>query len=122
MEENNQKNTLAYDIGVRIAEIRRSHNVTQEALAEMLDVSPKHISHTECGTSSLSVKNLKQFCEIFHCSLDYIVTGKTTEKVLSQIPDAVVKILYSDDEEELDRLNRYLQIYSELLNRSKDKI
>ena len=119
MEKNN---TLAYDIGVRIAEIRRSHNVTQEALAEMLDVSPKHISHTECGTSSLSVKNLKQFCEIFHCSLDYIVTGKTPEKVLSQIPDAVVKILYSDDEEELDRLNRYLQIYSELLNRSKDKI
>ncbi|MGN1111709.1 MAG: helix-turn-helix domain-containing protein, partial [Acutalibacteraceae bacterium] len=40
-------------IGKRIAEIRRSHNVTQEELADHLGVSPKHISHTECGTSSL---------------------------------------------------------------------
>ncbi len=114
-----EENKLSYDMGMRIADIRRSHNVTQEALSEMLDVSPKHISHTECGTSSLSVKNLKQFCEIFHCSLDYIVTGKTTDKVLSQIPDTIVEILYSDDKEELNRLNRYLQIYAELLNRSK---
>lgn len=114
-----EENTLSYAIGARIAEIRRAHNVTQEALAEMLDVSPKHISHTECGTSSLSVKNLKQFCEIFHCSLDYIVTGKTTDKVLSRIPDAIVQILYSDDEEELDRLNRFLQIYAELMDHAK---
>ena len=114
-----EENTLSYDIGTRIAEIRRSHNVTQEALSEMLAISPKHISHTECGTSSLSVKNLKQFCEIFHCSLDYIVTGKTTDEVLSQIPDTIVQILYSDDKEELDRLNRYLQIYVELMNRAK---
>lgn len=114
-----EENTLSYDIGTRIAEIRRSHNITQEVLAEMLDVSPKHISHTECGTSSLSVKNLKQFCEIFHCSLDYIVTGKTTDKVLAQIPDTIVQILYSDDKEELDRLNRFLKIYVELMNREK---
>lgn len=40
-----EEKTLSYDIGTRIAEIRRSHNVTQEVLSEMLDVSPKHQSH-----------------------------------------------------------------------------
>ena len=69
---------------------------------------------------SLSVKNLKQFCEIFHCSLDYVVTGKTTDQILSKIPDTIVEILYSDDTEELERSNRYLQIYVELMNHSKD--
>lgn len=31
-------------IGKRLAEIRRSHHVTQETLADRLGVSPKHIS------------------------------------------------------------------------------
>lgn len=108
------ENTLAISMGARIAEIRRSHNVTQEALAEVLDVSPKHISHTECGTSTLSLKDLVQFCNLFHCSLDYVVLGKTTDEILSQIPASIVQILYSDNKEELDRLNRYLQVYAEL--------
>ena len=56
---------------------------------------------------------------MFHCSLDYIVTGKTTDAILSQIPDTIVQILYSDDKEELDHLNRYLQIYVELMNHAK---
>ena len=66
-------------IGKRIAEIRKSHNITQETLADQLGVSPKHISHTECGKSSLSLKNLIEFCHLYDCSLDYIVTGKTTD-------------------------------------------
>lgn len=107
--------SLSTDMGMRIAEIRRSHNVTQEALSEMLDVTPKHISHTERGTSTLSLKNLIQFCEIFHCSMDYVVAGKAMDSILSQLPDSIVQILYSDNEEEKDRLNRYLQIYAELL-------
>ena len=85
----------------------------------MLDVSPKHISHTECGTSSLSLKNLVQFCEIFHCSLDYIVFGKTADEVLAKIPDGITQILYSDNTTEQDRLNRYLEIYIELLEARK---
>lgn len=110
---------FSLDMGLRIAEIRRSHNVTQEALSEMLDVSPKHISHTECGTSTLSLKNLVQFCEIFHCSLDYVVMGKTTDDTLRQIPGEVIQILYSEDEKQLDRLKRYLQIYAELVSQAK---
>lgn len=62
------ENTLAMEMGMRIADTRRAHNVTQEALSEMLDVSPKHISHTECGTSSLSLKILLRFLMVLHKS------------------------------------------------------
>ena len=104
-------------MGMRIAEIRRSNNMTQESLADLLDVSPKHISHTECGTSSLSLKNLIQFCNIFHCSLDYIVSGTTADDVLGKLPIEIVQILHTDNSTELERLGRYLDIYVELLNR-----
>jgi len=104
-------------IGRRIAEVRRAHNVTQEALADMLGVSSKHISHTENATSSLSLKNFIQFCTIFNCSFDYLIFGKDYNETLSKLPDEIVKILNSGSKEEIDQLNRYLQIYIELKNK-----
>lgn len=103
-------------ISTRIADIRRSHKVTQEALAEMLDVSPKHISHVENATSNLSLKNLIQFCTIFDCSFDYVIFGKQNNEALSKLPDEIVQILYTGTSRELDCLRRYLQIYIELKN------
>lgn len=109
------ENDFLIPIGKRIAEIRRSNKVTQESLADKLGVSPKHISHTECGTSSLSLKNLIEFCNLFGCSLDYIIFGKAENTALSKLPDEISKILYTGTEQEINRLNRYLQIYVELM-------
>lgn len=111
------ENNILVSIGKRISEIRRSHNITQEKLSDMLNISPKHVSHTECGTSCLSLKNLIEFCNIFNCSLDYIVFGKKEDTVLSKLPDEIVDILYTGNEKELERLIRYLQIYVELSNK-----
>ena len=108
------ENNFLIPIGKRMAEIRRSHKITQEALADKLGVSPKHISHTECGTSSLSLKNLIEFCNLFHCSLDYIVFGKTTDDAISKLPEEISNILHTGSSNDIERLNRYLQIYIEL--------
>ena len=108
-----ERDTLS-DIGARIAEVRRSHKITQEALADMLGVSPKHISHVENATSCLSLKNLILFCTAFHCSLDYIIFGKQNNEALSRLPDGIVKILNTGSGDDVDRLNRYLHVYIEL--------
>lgn len=110
------ENNFLIPIGRRISEIRRSHNMTQETLAERLGVSPKHISHTECGTSSLSLKNLMEFCNLFNCSLDFIIFGKIENDALAKLPEEITNILYTGTDKEVERLNRYLQIYIELLD------
>lgn len=110
-------NELLYDIGKRIAEIRQAHKMTQAELSEKLGVSPKHISHTECGTSMLSLKNLIEFCNLFHCSLDYLVFGKQENSVLSKLPDEVANLICTGTEKDIDLLNRYLQFYVELLKK-----
>ena len=89
--------------------------MTQENLAEKLGVSPKHISHIECGTSSLSLKSLIEFCKIFDCSMDYIIFGNSESKLLSKLPSEITDILHTGTDADLDRLNRYLQVYVELL-------
>ena len=114
---NNTNNLEA--IGKRISLTRRAKGMTQETLAEKLGVSPKHISHIECGTSSLSLKSLIEFCKIFDCSMDYIVFGNSESKLLSKLPSEFTDILHTGTDAELDRLNRYLQVYVELLPNHK---
>ena len=56
---------LYAQIGQRIVQIRRSNNLTQYQLAEMLDISVKHCSAIERGKSTGS-KNRIQFYPAFH--------------------------------------------------------
>lgn len=112
----NMENDILAAIGTRIAEIRRQNKVTQEALADMLGVSPKHISHVENATSCLSLKNFIRFCNIFSCSMDYIILGEQNNEALSKLPDEIVKILSTGNDDDIIRLNRYLQVYIELQN------
>lgn len=102
------------DIGLRIADLRRSHKMTQAELAERLDVTPKHISHIERGCAALTVKNLITIANIFDSSLDYIVLGHSNNKALSLLPDTIIQILYSENPREVERLRKYLEIYEEL--------
>lgn len=105
---------LYQEIGNRMAQVRRSNNVTQEVLAEWLDVSPKHISHTERGTSSLSLKNLMEFCAIFHCSLDYIVFGQLNNETLNKLPSKIIELLNSGNKEDIQLLQEYLDLFLKL--------
>lgn len=106
------------DMGIRIATLRKSKKMTQEVLAEKLNVSTKHISHVERGCASLSLKNLIEISHIFNCSLDYIVLGSPFDKAFSRLPETILEILYSNNEEDIALLIRYLEIYSELFKRN----
>lgn len=112
------ENDILTGIGQRMAEIRRLRNITQEKLADMLDVSPKHISHCENETSYLSLKNLIKFCHLFDCSLDYLILGNQNNDSLSKLPNGIIKIIQTGNEYEIELLNRYLQFYLELLSSS----
>ena len=50
-----------YAIGQRIRKIRRARGLSQEALAEKIDISTTHMSHIETGNTKLS---LPVFAEI----------------------------------------------------------
>lgn len=102
------------EIGLRISELRRIHKMTQENLANKLNVSTKHISHVERGRACLSLTAFIEICKIFDCSLDYIIWGRTYDIALTKLPITITNILYSGNEEDISRLDRYLQIYSEL--------
>lgn len=60
-------------IGQKIKEIRKSENLTQERFSEKLDTKRSSISYYEIGRMMMSSADLKQICEIFGVSADYII-------------------------------------------------
>lgn len=44
-----------YKIGQKIRKIRKAHGLSQEELAERIDISTTHMSHIETGNTKLSL-------------------------------------------------------------------
>jgi len=75
--KNKDKNNLA--IGERIKEIRLNKNITQEILAEKVNLgSAQQISDIERGLCGLSVAKLMEFCKALEIDADYLLFGTAT--------------------------------------------
>ena len=60
-------------IGELLAEIRRDHGDTQQALADRLHVSRYTVSSWEQGKTDPDHETLVQICRIYRCSADYLL-------------------------------------------------
>lgn len=111
--------TLNASIGLRIAKLRKDYNMTQEQLAENLDISIKHCSAVERGLSSLSLEKLIDVSDLFDVSLDYLIKGYSANNdsvrhIWASLPQSITSIMTSRNEEEKKLLLEYLRLYSKI--------
>lgn len=101
--------TIDYQmIGKRIAFYRKKNYVTQERLAEHLDVSVTYISKIERGKTQLSLERLVQICQYLNISPTELLYGNSLDasqavselsSLLKQCPEealALIKSLIED--------------------------
>ena len=89
-------------IGMRIRHRREAAGLSQEQLAEKLELSTNHISSIECGKSLLTTKRLLDLCDILGGTPNYYLLGEI-EPGADRIT-ALVKELSPDAQEMLCRL------------------
>ena len=56
--------------------LRKSKNMSQEELAEKLNVSRQAVSKWESGSGYPETEKIISICEIFDCSMDELVKGR----------------------------------------------
>lgn len=64
------------DFRERLFDLRRQAGLSQEELANLLNVTRQAVQKWEAGTSRPDMDNLVSLAEYFKVSLDYLVTGK----------------------------------------------
>ena len=58
---------------IRLKQLRQESKITQEQLAEYLDVDQSLITKLENGTRNLSVGLIEKICSLFGCSERYLL-------------------------------------------------
>ncbi|MCM1416657.1 MAG: helix-turn-helix domain-containing protein [bacterium] len=67
--------------------MRKRDNITQEQLAEQLNVSRQSVSKWESDTSYPEMEKLLLLCSMFHCSMDDLVQGNIRDINVSDKSD-----------------------------------
>lgn len=65
-------------IGERLKKTRIERKLTQERLAERLDVSVAFLSRIERGNSHINLKRLSQICSLLGVTEGYILNGASS--------------------------------------------
>lgn len=80
------------DMGMRIKQCHKVRKMTQEQLAEVVDISPHYLYEIERGSKSVSLAILIKIADALNASLDYLIRGTTPNQM---------DYLYTDELNEL---------------------
>ena len=95
-------------MGNRISKQRKSLNLTQEQVAEAMNISIQSLSCIELGKKAIRPENLVNLCAVLNVSTDYILTGKMTENQLNGITKKL-SVLQDEDYKMIEMLiNHFL--------------
>lgn len=102
-------------IAERIKNLRKENGLTQEQLAEILGLNAKSsIANYESGANSPSDDIKKKICELFNCSMDYLMGFKNYKNVDDYID--------KHTDEALETVDNFEYILQTLPNFNPDKI
>lgn len=65
--------------GENLQYLRKQKEITQEQLAEQLEVSRQSVSKWESGQSFPEMEKLLQICNMFHCNMDTLMQGDVSQ-------------------------------------------
>ena len=103
MDEN-----ILIERGKRIQNRRKQLALTQEQLAEMMNVSIQMVSNLERGNKAIRIDNLVNLSQILQVSTDYILTGKETAEDMNALTTRITQ-LSARDRKMIEMLVAYCQ-------------
>ena len=74
-----------YKIGQQIRKIRKAHGLSQEELAEKVNISTTHMSHIETGNTKLSLPVFVDIAAALEVRTDDLLDTATTSTSLDEI-------------------------------------
>lgn len=86
------------DMGNRISKRRKELNLTQEQLAERINLSLQSVSCIELGKKAIRSDNLVKLCSTLKISSDYILTGEKNADQLEGISKKLASLEEADFE------------------------
>lgn len=72
------KDPFLIALGERLKLLRARRGLTRKALAQLAEVSERHVANVESGVGNASIQFLRQLCTVLNCSLAEMTGDETT--------------------------------------------
>lgn len=99
-------------LGKRIAELRRQRGLTQDQLAEAMNVSPQAVSKWENDLSCPDITMLPGLADYFHVTIDFLMRGEPADEVRmvpaeqrKNVDDMILKLYVLSSEGDKVKMN-----------------
>ena len=76
-----------------IVYLRKKHGLTQQELADKLNITPKAISKWECGIGLPDITMLKEISKVFNITTDELLNGELKEQNQKHFPYSLIIII-----------------------------
>jgi len=101
-------------IGQKIKERRKALHITQESIANYLDINPSHISNIECGRANPSLTILVKIANFLECSVDFFISQEYTFEPggegKSSLDEKIMEKLKYSSEETKEKILKIMDI------------
>lgn len=97
-------------IGINIKKRRNYLGITQETIADCLDVNPSHISNIECGRANPSLTVLVKIANILQCSVDVFIEKEYTFQTDKMLDNEILKKLKNCNTEKKSRILKMINL------------
>ena len=104
---------LLKEIGERIFERRKQLKLTQEDVAEKMNVSIQMISNLELGKKAIRPENLIKISSILEISTDYILMGVVSDSSGNSVNEKMMQL----SDEQLKLVNSVIELCLEITNK-----
>ena len=97
--------------GDKVREVRKTRNMTGEALAEKCNMSPSFLRQIEAGKKGVSVENLIRLCNSLNVSPGYLLQAELNTLYDTVVTNAeLIRYLEGLDEEEVRDYLRVIKL------------
>lgn len=96
---------LKKELGLRIKELRTKNKLTQERVAELVDITPKYQSRVETGSHFPSAELIEKYAQVFSTSPANVIRLEAKEDKETMIKQ-ITEMLSKSSTEEVKKIYR----------------
>ncbi len=89
---------------MKLRELRKTQNLTQKELADILNIKNTTYSNWECGVAQPDIASLLKLADFFQCSVDYLLGRENEDGIIVMQTDADLSA------EELELVQNFRQL------------
>ena len=94
-------------LGIKIKELRQTNNLTQDALAEMVNCNTSHISNIENNHTKVSLNMLLASANALNTSIDFLLSIQYENTSLA-LDNEIARVISNCDVETKERILRII--------------